>query len=391
MKGRFAVVTLLVLLVGGAVGAWIFSNMERGTRTIQVGYQGEARFNDFLAAQRMLEKRGSKVQSLWRSPTEAQLQELDALVLPRRRRQLSPGQVQALVAFVERGGKIVAEGSWVSPGEEVANQDPLFEAFGVRKVWSAGRDEPDHGGENKAPQDPPKPPLLKVFVDQVPYDLEYDTHTLLEARGEEPAASIDDDHGDRLLVFRRGEGEAVGEAILLNSLDFLNNWSIGKADHGPFLAKLLEGRARVAIQVEEDAPSLLAWLKAHAALPLLILGLLIVLALWSGLPRFGPLMAEPSEHRRSLLEHLAACGRFQWRHRDGKSLLRASREATLARLQRVHPAWAALPPDQMCQRLAVFAGLPEPQVFQAIRYEAQTDARSFLLALQTLDLIRKKL
>jgi hypothetical protein len=389
MKGRGWIVAGAAVLLCVALGLWIFAHLEKGERQIFVGYQGEARYNEFLAAQRLLEKMGSDTKSLWRLPNEEDLKTIDALVLPRRGRRLSPGQTQSLLAWVERGGLLLAEGAWAEEGEGLESQDPLFAAFGVRKRFPDVKDTPKAPSEAQDEEEEPsqKKPKIQVSVGGQNYQLELSAWAVLE-HGETPAAAeIRNRLGTQVLVFKRGKGQAV----LMTSLGFLANDEIAAADHAPFLVGLAEGYERVAIVVREEAPSLLAWLKQYAQFPLMALALLTGLTIWWGLPRFGPRIPDPSLHRRSLLEHLAACGRFQWRHRDGRSLLKAAREAMMARLQRVHPAWAALPPDQLCARLATFSGLSEARIFQALRYDTATQARDFIDAIQTLDFIRKKL
>lgn len=391
MKGRGWIIAAVALLLGAALGLWIYAHLEKGERQIWVGYQGEARYNDFLAAQRLLEKMGSNTKSLWRVPTEEDLKTIDALVLPRRGRRLSPGQTQSLLAWVDRGGMLLAEGAWSEEGDGLSSQDPLFAAFGVRKRYNIP-EKKDVAPAPEEPQDdeektPEKKPHVLVSVGGQTYRLELSTWATLEHSGTAAAADIRNALGTQALVFKRGKGQAV----LMTSLAFLSNDEITAGDHAPFLVGLAGGYDRVAIVVREEAPSLLAWLKEHARLPLLVLALLTSLAIWWGLPRFGPRIPDPSPHRRSLLEHLAACGRFQWRHRDGRSLLKAAREAMMARLQRVHPAWAALPPDQLCARLATFSGLSETRIFHALRYDTAPQSRDFIDAIQTLDFIRKKL
>lgn len=393
MSARGWLIALGVVLLGAAVGLFIFANMEKGERQIWVGYQGEARYNDFLAAQRMLVGMGNQAESLWHLPTEADLKDAKALIMPRRGRRLSPGQMEAVLDWVEKGGVLLAEGAWAEEGDGASSQDPLFAAFGARLRYRV----PSHDDIAKpAPEDDDEPafsneaqkhPRVYVRVGDVSYALEVGSWYVLEAKGSAPSFSVSDSTGVKALVFNKGKGQA----ILLTSLSFLSNDRIADADHGPFLAAIAKGSKKVIIVVREEAPSLLAWLKTYARFPLAVLAVLTLLSIWRGFPRFGPKIPDVSLHRRSLLEHLAACGRFQWRHRDGRSLLKASREAMMTRLRRAHPAWAALPPDQLCAKLATFTGLPEPRIFQALRYDTQTQARDFFDAIQLLDLIRKKL
>jgi len=175
---------------------------------------------------------------------------------------------------------------------------------------------------------------------------------------------------------------------------WLQNGHIADWDHADFLAGLAlrpQETSRVWIVAWEEPLSLLRWL-AHHALPILLsLAFLGIFLLWAAAPRFGPPVADPEPGRRRFLEHLDASGRYLWRKQEGRPLLQACRDAFHRRLGQVHPAWTHLHPDELCVRLAAHAGLPEDAVFRALRYETTTDAAGFLEAVQTLELLRKKL
>jgi hypothetical protein len=191
----------------------------------------------------------------------------------------------------------------------------------------------------------------------------------------------------KMLFRRTGEGSV----FLFTRLNALSNGEIAKEDHADFLAALLSKRppsAKAWIVYLEEPPSLAAWLRANAWMVLLALAALISIGLWRGLRRLGPMLPDPSLDRRSLLEHLAAAGRFQWSVRDGEALIAAAQAALKERLWRAHPAIAAMAPDRQVAELASRAGLPEMRVFKAMRYGRHADARDFTEAIQTLELLR---
>lgn len=391
-SGRLLAWLLGVALLAG-LGLLLAGSLEWGEKQVWVGWQGEARTNPYLAAKRFLDGSGRPVDCTSGLPlNELAGPERGLLVLPARARRLSPGQAAALAGFVERGGVLLAAGAWIEEAGTAATQDPLFAAFGARQVASTWWD----GLQGRTPQE------LQAFQEAhrtlaVPllgpaapaFQVRFGHAAMLEDRGGRAQAAYGDEAGVKVLRIPHG----AGLAVLFTDMEWLQNDAIGAHQHAAFLEALAgladPGRPRTLLVIREAPPSLPAWLLDHAPAALALLAVLVVLALWHAAPRFGPRLPDPAEARRSLLEHLQACGRFQWRLTEGRALLAAARQATLERLARTHPGLTALGPDALCSRLAERTGLPEEQVFRALRFERAADPHGFTEALSTLDRIRK--
>ncbi|MGH8681278.1 MAG: hypothetical protein ACREVP_07215, partial [Burkholderiales bacterium] len=81
---------LAALVLGGAW--WFFTNFERVPEKQWIGYQGEARRNSFLAAERLLARMGVPVRHV---KTPGELRELPpngTLILPDRRDSIAPDE-----------------------------------------------------------------------------------------------------------------------------------------------------------------------------------------------------------------------------------------------------------------------------------------------------------
>lgn len=389
MKGRGAVLSVVIGALLAALGLLLAANLEWAEKKVWVGWQGEARTNPYLAAKRFLDRSGNPTECFHGMPM-GKLTSGGILLLPARSRRLSPGQVASMLAFVEGGGLLLAEGAWTEDPATADTQDLLFAGFGARVVasrwWERLQEKPQK--ERQAFQESHRTLAVKLGADPASVlQVRFAQGSALEDRSGGAEAAIGDEAGLKLLVYRRGKGRAV----LFTDMAWLRNDAIGDHDHAAFLEALAAmGSGRAALVIREEAPSLSAWLKEKAPAALALFALLVTLALWRSMPRFGPVLPDPPEARRSLLEHLAACGRFQWRLRDGQPLLQAARQAALDRVARVHPAWDTLAPDPLCQRIAEHTGLPEERVFHALRYERHPDPHGFTQAIQTLDTIRKK-
>lgn len=395
---RLAIVLGLLLAVAGLATWALWDHLEWKEQDVWVGYSGEARVNDFLAAQRLLERMGQRTSSLRGLPDGRHMPgRNDVMILPRRQVRLSPGQAADLVGWVRQGGLLIAEGLVPESREASDTQDPLFEALGARLVWRPERDLTPATGLMPGTTTGFDPKTfdethrtLRVELDGTPYHVRLGAwRELLDPKGEAVHAA-GNDSGIKLLQYELGDGRV----FLATELTCFDNGNIAEEDHAAFLAALVLDWAqgnRAWIVYREEPPSLTAWLRDHAWMPLLALAVVTTAGLWQASARFGPRIPDPPESRRSLLEHLAACGRFQWAQRDGVTLLRATREATLSRLHRVHPGWGHLEPTELHTQLAEFSGLSTTRIARALLSERFADARDFTEAIQTLDLIRKKL
>ena len=131
---------------------------------------------------------------------------------------------------------------------------------------------------------------------------------------------LDDRHPDRLMHLRRGTGAVT---LVWPWRALADNDNLGKADNAAVVWTLLNivthaGPVRYISDIE--VPTLWQWLRT-SAWAVLVSGALLI-AVWLGriVPRFGPLLPDPSTDRRALVEHLRAMGRAVWRAKEDEGL-----------------------------------------------------------------------
>jgi hypothetical protein len=305
---RQALWTIVVVLVvlGGAV--WFFNNFERVPDKEWTGYQGEARRNGFLAAERLLDRMGLRVRHL---KTPIELRELPAngtLILPARRNALAPAERERLLEWVEAGSLVVENENHRLP-------DPILDALGVE------REPVKAPGQSRATEArlPHSADALKVSLAS--------GQTLVAPEG---AFRVQDRTVTQLVHFKRGRGQVTA----LNDFGFMRNAGVGQNDHAEFdwqLVRFLPGTAAVFVFDNPQKLSLFEWLVDNAWAVLASGALLLAAWLWRIAPRFGPMAPDPEPVRRRLLDHLRASGRFQWSAGGAATLAEAAREAALRR------------------------------------------------------------
>ncbi|OQW91767.1 MAG: hypothetical protein BWK79_16190 [Beggiatoa sp. IS2] len=381
-KSQFYSILLLCFISIGALAYWFLQNFERVSEYKEMGYQGQARYNFLLAAQRLLERSGTKTQTVYSfSRIAAQLTPQDTIVLLAYNDSYLTGQQQQqLLNWVRAGGHLIVTGSII--GEE-NEENELFNQIGV----SIEENDLDCADCDNIEQRP-----LTFFTwNRHSLHIAFDPQFFLESN-RSPDLSIDSDYGYHLFMYKIGQGYLT----MLSDLQFLHNDEIGKYDHAAFLWYLVHYQRSVTqtwllVLRNTDIPSLATLLWQHAQ-PLVISSLfLLMLTLWSISRRFGPLLPSPPRTRRRLLEHLDASGRFLWRYEQSHLLLTTVRQAVFKRLEQIYPTWGTLPQTELCQRLARLGKLSPQQVESALYQMQFKSEMSFTQAVQTLTTIKEKL
>jgi hypothetical protein len=379
------IIIILILLAIGIIIYWFYNNFEIVSETVEIGYQGEARDNPLLAAERLLERMGTATKTVQSLP-DVELGKQDTLVLYGS--FLSEKQIQQLVYWIDDGGHLIIA---LYDGE-----DPgfLFAALGIGQYQN---------GLNEAEiaQAPPTDFFWAQYRLQVAFNPDYYFEYIYD-----PAAEINDEYGTHLLSYFHGSGMIT----LLSDLVFIENDKIGEYDHAQFLWQLvhLERTAaqvwllRTQVEMPEMSPekeveemspkdvssSLWALLWRNMWAVIISATMLLLFWLWLASRRFGSLLPAPPRARRRLLEHIEASGHFLWRQNQAAVLLHSARQALLKRLESVHPDWAHA---QLSQRLAQLCELPADEIEFALHSTKANTEFAFTRIIQILTQIRKKL
>lgn len=294
------------ILLGASLMSWLFSHVERRVERIVLPPSHEAQRNPLLAAERFLERLDIPTVALAPGASLCRLPApVDTLILSEPRPPC-PGREADLRDWIAAGGRLVTR----ARTEEETGSD-LLAALGVV-------------AESRA-----------IIADQGPLairpDLEAPVFLVDPARrilvkNAKNKGGIDASDTPFLQRLRLGDGEL----LVLASLDFMHNDTIGEQDHARFTAWLASPRASASrvwlIGHSGEQASLPALLWALAPEALISAALWLLLWLWSLGARLGPLEPPPSRARRDLLEHLEASAAFLWRHGQFASLAQASRQ-----------------------------------------------------------------
>jgi len=164
-------------------------------------------------------------------------------------------------------------------------------------------------------------------------------------------------------------------------------------DHGWVLVTVGKLRAGDTVHFlsEGESPSLLALMWQYGGPVVLLALLFVLLTLWRGATRFGPLEPEPSGARRSLAEQIRGTGAFVYRHGDGLALHAATARALEAAARRRIPGYTVLPPQERTAALATLTGLGTDALAEALFHPESHSQESLPATIALLETARRRL
>lgn len=291
-----------------ALAIFVWTGFDRIPMRVRSAPEPAAQRDAFLALQRFTKVMGRPMTV---SRDIGALDNLSAggvLILGETREQvLTPTRLAHLLAWVEHGGHLVLP---AVPGEH----DPLQKLLEVRVVASPARKaRPIEGDGTVALRVEGSERVLHAALPNSAYSLEAYGHAA-------PAWSAGNGGSVHLMHLRRGTGAVT---LVWPWRALADNDDLGKADNAAVVWTLLNivthaGPVRYISDIE--VPTLWQWLRT-SAWAVLVSGALLI-AVWLGriVPRFGPLLPDPSTDRRALVEHLRAMGRAVWRAKEDEGL-----------------------------------------------------------------------
>lgn len=364
--GRPWVVWLVAIGIVAVAVLLFFALFERTEQVVDEGFSGEARRNPYFAMSKLL-------------------QELDAGFSSSTELSNDYGAPHTLMVFLPPGSLTDEQGAellgWVAKGGHLVTtpQRALLAAFQLELVELEGEDFAAF--------------LPKLYeLEPVPGEL-----VSVEMRGAQrlrlhltPDYSGGPEDGRVVVRYPWQQGHVT----FLADSSFLTNRRLKEHDHAEALWLLLTAvDAPLWIQLlhRVERSSLLALVARHAWMVLVAGGLWILLWIRRRGLRHGPLLAEASLDRRSLLEHLGATGDFFLRHGELGVLAASARRALLRRAARHDAAWTQANERERIERLARVSGVDAHELAAAMKDEPNLAPAELMRRMQLFDRVEKAL
>ncbi len=185
----------------------------------------------------------------------------------------------------------------------------------------------------------------------------------------------------------------IGEGKVFVSIDnkIWENRRIHCGDHALFLAQLVNPDGRVWFMVNRDAPSLLAVFWRQVPILIVLFPVLILLWLWSTMPRFGPIFTEENITRRSFSEHLSASANFVWKNKKQAILVERVRADLEIRFRQKDARYEEFDTPEKTTYVETLTGLDRKKIYVAMYKPAEEIYLEFVEVIANLKLIKEKL
>ena len=382
--GNLVMALAFAILVG--LGVWWWQDtMER--RPEAVPYESDAARKDkHLAARRLLAAEG--LRPLPASSLDEALKRKvkpGVMLIGRRDGVISAEQGQALLDWVAQGGVLIT--TLPAEHDEDGAADPIAQFCKVNTQIAIFEPQP-----GMAPKRPTTPTTIALHLpeDDAPprtLMLEQGAFTLHRFDNNGPRPIWQDDTGRHVLAFALGKG-----LVVATDYDRFAGADLIRQDHGELLitlARMASPKSGFDFIESLDIPPWQQLFWNHAPQFILSAAALLLILLWRGLMRFGPVLADPPIDRRAVTEHIEASARWLWLRAPGRhALLAAVRAAVLDRYTRRFPALAKLGPAELANRIASMRNLPIEEVEAALNHLPANSPQGFTQQIKTLQLLR---
>lgn len=385
-----AIVGTLLVCVLIALGAWWWSqNMVRVPKAVPE-FSPKAWLHPYRAAAEFLGSQGVKVEQ--RETLNLAVDGKPAagvLLLGRYRGLRTRAESELLMRWVAEGGVLVVAAPVRKPANAKPNPrerdeedeedeedkatyiDPLYAQFRTAQYYV--KREPQKG--EVSPPGSAYPLRLE--------DEGNDLYTEADA----PAALWTDKQGNAVRAYGYGKGQ-----VIMTGREFFDLFTLPDYDHAELLLRLAQLRPSQTMLIVErlDMRRWYTLLWDHAGYGLAALPLVLMLLLWTTLPRFGPRLPDPTPSRRALLEHIDASARWLWNSPAGRQqLLEALRQEVQATLRRRAPRLWRLPQQTKLANLAETHGIAPERLANALEGPVASQAAAFTEQIHILQTLRK--
>ncbi|MBA4503357.1 DUF4350 domain-containing protein [Marinobacterium marinum] len=432
MKRMMLFKVLPALLLAGF--AYLFSTqLERKQEVIDEGPAPEVSRNAFFAAGMLLEQRGLSVEH-YRYPVDpTRLGRYDTLVLTDTSYLLEDDErIEQLLTWVDAGGRLI----W--PYSVDLGPDPLNEVLGIGHEYPGSDERSKASHKNKRLPDSETEAAMDETLESLAEELEVKARMERDAlspreqvrvdiqarearvqprelsRLELPGGEVVSQHFGELslrealdtpvgafrprleAVSRSAESVEIlllqlgaGQIAVMKDIDIWSNHRIGLFDHAYLLNHLVAGPVHIQRYSEWPPLRLLIWQNAPEAL-LISVCLLLAWLLYRG-RRFGPVLLQDRQQRRTLREHVEAVARFHHQYGQLDFVLAPLRQQVIKRAVRLGGGVEQGSPEQQQQAIARQVDMPQELIAQALLPREHYTSAELVETVQLLIRIRNRL
>jgi hypothetical protein len=404
MNKRWIIPTF-VLIGLGLLGWWIASKTYWGEVSVPTPRRGAAVKNPFYAAQQFANALDATTE--WRQSLGTPLEKDSVIVLTKWHWSLIEHRRKQLEAWVNNGGRLVIDHTLIG-GESEFKEWSGLEISYPKEDAEEDEDTEEDADKNVDEEQPAKKTkkpesfyfgagLCGAFLASYSpkgSDLR-DRYTVCRLPAKSWISSsrpvfwaLHDSQGMQAARIEIGKGSVT----LLNAAPF-GNRDLTQVDHGLLFVAItqLKHGDHVVFLSEEQHPGLLTLIWDNGKPVVLLAALLILLSLWRGAVRFGPLIAPTETARRSLAEQIRGTGLFILRFGGSQTLHAAMLRAVDDAARRRIINYSQLSSSDRVSALAHAAGVDADKLAIAIHHHGNRNTHDLQHAIALLETVRRAL
>lgn len=373
-------VSVTVTIIAGLL-YWLGNYIEFFERDVDVGFTGEARINDFLAADYFLKAMGQDTKriDIYRESMDI-LNKNDTLIMTGHRVSMGQEKSKQLLAWVDSGGHlIVTARSYVEDDDRT--HDYLLDSLGITGIYQY-IDEAQFDNS----------PVNVNINEKIEFLLvgfkHYYSLKLLENFQNDIIWSVENDSVFHAVAVSHGQGRIV----VLSDMSILHNTEIAKYDNAAFIWGLINDKqsiGNVYYSLFETRETLLSWIYSNVPVFIYTLLIFIVLFIWHVTPRFGPVINVDNPDRLNFKDHILASGNYYWRKKEYSRLTRFSQKSILQIIYSKYPDLGLKDRQCLVDTLRNLVPNTNINLYIALFDQNVSSQESFLHKIKMLENIRK--
>jgi hypothetical protein len=370
---------LLTVFLGGLVYWYVSTHYKLVEEELTVPFTGKARVNKFLAVERMFNRIGIEAYTVKRFQYKHLYKDgrRKAIIAPVSALPQSGNGFWWLKEWV-KSGNVLITGEVETIAREGNAYPKQFKRFiGIKEQsyissYASGEETIHFAGEA--------------------YNIYFNTHSFLSPVSR--AKSVYD-IDNNCIMYHLEQGE--GHIIMFNDFSIFSNYVIDGYDHATLIYDCVD---KVAPDVETVMISYrrrfsTAWLwlwKNGRSFFVITLVLVVTLVLYHAVV-IGPKKTVPPAARSQLIEHIKACGLFQWKEK-GKDryteFLAYLREETVEEVYKCYPHLNFDEPEVLVMQLSELSGVDTVEL-RSVFVEADNAPGKFVESVKTIQKLRNGL
>ena len=377
--------TILWIIVIASIIAgliyWLGNYIEFFEQDVEVGYNGEARINNFLAVEYFLKAMGQSTQriDIYRESVDI-LNKNDTLIMTGHRVSMGQEKSKLLMEWVSSGGYlIITARSYVEDDDRT--HDYLLDSLGISGIYQyIDEDQFDDT------------PINVNINENIEFLLvgfkQYYTLKILDNNQNDIIWSVKNDSTINAVAISHGQGRV----IVLSDMSILHNTEISKYDNAAFIWGLVNDKQTtgdVYYSLFETRETLLSWIYTKAPVFVYTVLVFIVLFIWHVIPRFGPVINVDVPDRLSFKDHILASGNYYWRKKDYSRLTVFSQKSILQMIYLKYPGLGLKDRQYLVDTLQDLIPHSNHNLYDALFDKNITSQESFLQKIKLLENIRK--